>query len=511
MTCEQRVGPAADPPPLRCGSPAPRHPRRPARGPRGRSGGCGPHPRSPRRSAGPRRGCPGRGRASWRGRGRAPARRAPRGSRPSRPPRRPGPRRAPRRPGSGSATSPRTRSRSTATPVALSLAPGTVAPRATCALSAAPAASRVPAITRASRARASAPPAPRTSAPATGPRNASTDRRRRWRAAPSRTTRGSHTEPGARRVDVGDEDDRRPALAVRRRNAGERDRPGRPPDRRPPAPRCAAAGVALERPPRGQREGRPRAGRRGRRPPARPARGRQSSSRRSCDRGRGAPARRARRPPPGGRGPSAPRCARPPAPTSARARRGRPAPRRRPGWPRGPAGAPSGPTLPVRSACGPPPERADGLRRPPELARAAGLLPHRRARRRRRGGARRARRVGRPRGARRRPPARGPRRGRLRPADGHPLHRDVAAPVHPPRAPGKREQQTRIERVQNVNTSQSFLERVLGVGVVDFDTAGTDDSEFRFVGIADPGSVVVAVDRAQREAGAADGLGTAGR
>ena len=75
----------------------------------------------------------------------------------------------------------------------------------------------------------------------------------------------------------------------------------------------------------------------------------------------------------------------------------------------------------------------------------------------------------------------------------------------------KREQQTRIERVQNVNTSQSFLERVLGVGVVDFDTAGTDDSEFRFVGIADPGSVVVAVDRAQREAGAADGLGTAGR
>jgi uncharacterized membrane protein YdbT with pleckstrin-like domain len=74
----------------------------------------------------------------------------------------------------------------------------------------------------------------------------------------------------------------------------------------------------------------------------------------------------------------------------------------------------------------------------------------------------------------------------------------------------KREQQTRIERVQNVNTRQSVFERMLGVGVVDFDTAGTDDSEFRFVGIADPGSVVAAVDRAQREAGAADGLGTAG-
>ena len=39
------------------------------------------------------------------------------------------------------------------------------------------------------------------------------------------------------------------------------------------------------------------------------------------------------------------------------------------------------------------------------------------------------------------------------------------------------------------------------VGTVDFDTAGTDDSEFRFVGIASPDVVVGAVDRAQREAG----------
>jgi uncharacterized membrane protein YdbT with pleckstrin-like domain len=64
----------------------------------------------------------------------------------------------------------------------------------------------------------------------------------------------------------------------------------------------------------------------------------------------------------------------------------------------------------------------------------------------------------------------------------------------------KRVQQTRIERVQNVNTEQSLRERLLRVGTVDFDTAGTDDSEFRFVGIADPGAVVNAVDRAQREA-----------
>ena len=65
---------------------------------------------------------------------------------------------------------------------------------------------------------------------------------------------------------------------------------------------------------------------------------------------------------------------------------------------------------------------------------------------------------------------------------------------------GKRVQQTRVERVQNVNTEQSLRERLLRVGTVDFDTAGTDDSEFRFVGIADPGSVVNAVEQAQREA-----------
>jgi uncharacterized membrane protein YdbT with pleckstrin-like domain len=64
----------------------------------------------------------------------------------------------------------------------------------------------------------------------------------------------------------------------------------------------------------------------------------------------------------------------------------------------------------------------------------------------------------------------------------------------------KREQQTRIDRVQNVNTEQSLRERMLRVGTIDFDTAGTDDSEFRFVGIASPGEVVNAVDRAQREA-----------
>ncbi len=59
-------------------------------------------------------------------------------------------------------------------------------------------------------------------------------------------------------------------------------------------------------------------------------------------------------------------------------------------------------------------------------------------------------------------------------------------------------QQTLLERVQNVNTSQSFFERVLRVGTVDFDTAGTDDSDFVFDGVGSPAEVVAAVDRAQR-------------
>jgi uncharacterized membrane protein YdbT with pleckstrin-like domain len=62
----------------------------------------------------------------------------------------------------------------------------------------------------------------------------------------------------------------------------------------------------------------------------------------------------------------------------------------------------------------------------------------------------------------------------------------------------KKVQQTRIDRVQNVNTDQSLRERILRVGTVDFDTAGTDDSEFKFVGISDPGKIAAAVDRAQR-------------
>ena len=74
----------------------------------------------------------------------------------------------------------------------------------------------------------------------------------------------------------------------------------------------------------------------------------------------------------------------------------------------------------------------------------------------------------------------------------------------------KHVQQTRIERVQNVNTNQTVVSRILRVGTVDFDTAGTDDSDFTVTGVGNPHEVVEAVYRAQREASAAgprtDGL-----
>jgi uncharacterized membrane protein YdbT with pleckstrin-like domain len=57
-------------------------------------------------------------------------------------------------------------------------------------------------------------------------------------------------------------------------------------------------------------------------------------------------------------------------------------------------------------------------------------------------------------------------------------------------------QETRLERVQNVNYSQGVLDRMVGVGHVDFDTAGTDDSEFQFSYVNGPEQVVRAVDDA---------------
>jgi uncharacterized membrane protein YdbT with pleckstrin-like domain len=67
-------------------------------------------------------------------------------------------------------------------------------------------------------------------------------------------------------------------------------------------------------------------------------------------------------------------------------------------------------------------------------------------------------------------------------------------------------QETRLERVQNVNYNQSVLQRLLQVGDVDFDTAAGDDYNFVFAGVADPDEVVEKVDRATH-ATAPAGLG----
>jgi uncharacterized membrane protein YdbT with pleckstrin-like domain len=63
--------------------------------------------------------------------------------------------------------------------------------------------------------------------------------------------------------------------------------------------------------------------------------------------------------------------------------------------------------------------------------------------------------------------------------------------------------ETRLERVQNVSTNQSLLDRLLGIGTVDFDTAGGAGFDFAFRGVANPESIVRTVDRALREAGQA--------
>jgi uncharacterized membrane protein YdbT with pleckstrin-like domain len=72
-------------------------------------------------------------------------------------------------------------------------------------------------------------------------------------------------------------------------------------------------------------------------------------------------------------------------------------------------------------------------------------------------------------------------------------------------------QETRLERVQNVNYNQSLFQRVVQVGDVDFDTAGSGDYSFSFDGVADPEQVVQKVDEAWRLHGAGPhGLGEGG-
>ncbi|HEV7769146.1 MAG TPA: PH domain-containing protein [Solirubrobacterales bacterium] len=71
-------------------------------------------------------------------------------------------------------------------------------------------------------------------------------------------------------------------------------------------------------------------------------------------------------------------------------------------------------------------------------------------------------------------------------------------------------QETRLERVQNVNYRQTVYQRIMQIGDVDFDTAATDDYNFVFAGVAEPGDVVHQVDQATgATAAGTHGLGQA--
>jgi membrane protein YdbS with pleckstrin-like domain len=72
-------------------------------------------------------------------------------------------------------------------------------------------------------------------------------------------------------------------------------------------------------------------------------------------------------------------------------------------------------------------------------------------------------------------------------------------------------QETRLERVQNVNYSQSVYQRLMQIGDVDFDTAASGgDYDFIFYGVADPGDVVHRVDQATgADVAGSHGLGEA--
>jgi len=70
-------------------------------------------------------------------------------------------------------------------------------------------------------------------------------------------------------------------------------------------------------------------------------------------------------------------------------------------------------------------------------------------------------------------------------------------------------QETRLERVQDVNYSQTVYQRIMQIGDVDFNTAASGgDYDFIFYGVADPGDVVQAVDKATgANAAGSHGLG----
>jgi uncharacterized membrane protein YdbT with pleckstrin-like domain len=61
----------------------------------------------------------------------------------------------------------------------------------------------------------------------------------------------------------------------------------------------------------------------------------------------------------------------------------------------------------------------------------------------------------------------------------------------------RREHSTQLSRIQNVNVTQSMFQRLLGIGDVDWDTAGTEEtsSDFTFRGVDDPSELARLVDQ----------------
>jgi uncharacterized membrane protein YdbT with pleckstrin-like domain len=63
-------------------------------------------------------------------------------------------------------------------------------------------------------------------------------------------------------------------------------------------------------------------------------------------------------------------------------------------------------------------------------------------------------------------------------------------------------QETKIERVQDVNYRQSVFQRIMQIGDVDFDTAAdSSESDFIFAGVANPEQVVEQVHMATEPSG----------
>jgi len=57
-------------------------------------------------------------------------------------------------------------------------------------------------------------------------------------------------------------------------------------------------------------------------------------------------------------------------------------------------------------------------------------------------------------------------------------------------------QETKLERVQDVNYRQSLYQRLMQIGDIDFDTAAADADGFVFAGVAQPEEVVDRVHHA---------------